>query len=114
MTGKFLKSLREFRNLTQQQVAELLGKTKSNVADLESGEHCTTRILLSWARVLKFNIQITATSNNGTISENLTFDIRPEISSGVDNQVSEKSDGGAVTCGRVGISLPVPVMSRTK
>ena len=94
MTGKLLKALREYRNLTQQQVADRLGKTKGNIAQLEAGEHCATRILLETANALGFTIKITATDMlNGTLPQDITFDIRPEISLGLDNQVSEKSHG---------------------
>lgn len=95
MTGKFLKSLREFRRLTQQQVAELLGKTKSNVADLEAGEHCTTRVLLKWAAALNFEITLTAKPTDGALPQNITLDLRPEIPSGLDHQVPEEGDGRA-------------------
>lgn len=57
-TGNLLKSMREYRNLTQQQVADLLGKTKGNVAQLESTTACTTRILDEWTTALEFSIEI--------------------------------------------------------
>ena len=95
MTGKLLKSLREYRKLTQQQVADILGKTKGNVADLEAGEHCTTRVLEKWAAALNFTINISATPTNGTLSKNIALNVRSEISSGMDNEVSEESNDRA-------------------
>lgn len=57
-TGNLLKSMREYRNLTQHQVADLLGKSKGNISQLEASPACTTRILDEWATALEFAIEI--------------------------------------------------------
>jgi transcriptional regulator with XRE-family HTH domain len=62
-TGNLLKSMREYRRLTQDQVAVLLGKSKGNISQLEKQPFATTRIIDEWAKALDFSIEIKAEPN---------------------------------------------------
>jgi transcriptional regulator with XRE-family HTH domain len=55
--------MREYRRLTQDQLAVLLGKSKGNVSQLEKAPFATTRIIDEWAKVLNFSIEIKAEPN---------------------------------------------------
>lgn len=57
-TGKIMREMRRKAGMTQQKLADLLGTTKSNVAQLEAAEHCSTRSLTTAAEKLGFTIII--------------------------------------------------------
>lgn len=63
-TGNLLKSMREYRKLTQEQVAVLLKKSKGNISQLEKQPFATTRIIDEWATALNFSIEIKAEAND--------------------------------------------------
>ena len=57
-TGSILKKMRTTRNLTQQQLADLLGVNKSAIGQIEAKPDCSTTTLRKWAEALDFEWEV--------------------------------------------------------
>ena len=66
-TGKILKHMRTTRNLTQQQLADLLGVNKSAIGQLEAKADCSTTTIKKWAEALDFEWEVVV-REKGTVN----------------------------------------------
>ena len=57
-TGSILKKMRTPRNLTQQQLADLLGVNKSAIGQIEAKSDCSTTTIRKWAEALDFEWEV--------------------------------------------------------
>ena len=63
-TGKTLKHMRNTRNLTQRQLADLLGVNKSAIGQLEAKADCSTTTIQKWAEALDFDWEVVVRERN--------------------------------------------------
>lgn len=56
--GATLRKAREEAGITQQQVADHLGKTRPYVSRVESGINTTTDALIDWAEFLRLKVEL--------------------------------------------------------
>lgn len=71
-TGKILKHMRTTRNLTQQQLADLLGVNKSAIGQIEAKADCSTTTLRKWANALDFDWEVVVREKEGINLKNKT------------------------------------------
>lgn len=66
-TGQLLKKMRTTRNLTQQQLADLLGVNKSAIGQVEGNANCSTTTIEKWAEAMGFDWKVIVRDKSLTI-----------------------------------------------
>ena len=71
-TGSILKRMRTTRNLTQQQLADLLGVNKSAIGQIEGNAKCSTATIEKWAEALGFDWEVVVREKESVNLKNKT------------------------------------------